>query len=292
MDSGLGVGRAGQHRGMQRNTFRSWVHLWLFLGVASATRAAELPVVAAWDFNVPGVLRSSQGSGEARTLGGVSSTHLTGSPSDPASPNASLALKGFPPQGAAARSAGVEFILGAAFSRLELALDVRFSPTACARLAVLVTDGSGEFQEAGTLDVKQDSTFVPMAVDLSGVLGPLGFGPTRVRIVADVGPDGLYPTVKPRSDGTNPYSPLGVWRLDRVVFRGVVREFEEEPLPVSISLTTQGLVLEWSRPDAEQFTLWMAPSPTGPWANLGILYDTRWLEPKDDPMRFYRVTSP
>lgn len=277
---------------MQRNTFRSWVHLWLLLGVASATTAAELPVVAAWDFNVPGVLRSSQGSGEARTLGGVSSTNLTGSPSDPASPNSSLGLKGFPPQGSAARSSGVEFILSAAFSRLELAFDVRVSPTACARLAVLVTDGSGEFQEAGTLDVKQDSTFVPIAVDLSGVLDSLGSGPTRVRIVADVGSDGRYPSVKPRSDGTNPYSPLGVWRLDRVVFRGVVRKSIEEPLPVSISLTTQGLLLEWSHPEADQFTLWKASSPIGPWSSIEIQYETRWLEPLEEVMAFYRVTSP
>jgi hypothetical protein len=183
-------------------------------------------------------------------------------------------------------------MLDGTFSRLELTFDVRVSPTACARLAVLVDDGAGDFQEAGTLDVKLDSVFVPMALDLSGMLDPLGSGPTRVRLVADAGSDGLYPTVKRRSDGTNPYSPLGVCRLDRIVFRGVVRESVEDPFQVSVSPAGEGLVLEWSHPDAEQFTLWKAPSPSGPWATVGILYDTRSIEPMDDVMRFYRVTSP
>jgi len=256
------------------------------------TRAAELQVVAVWDFNAPGVIQASQGSGEVRTLGGVSSTHLTGAPSDPASPNTSLGLKGFPAQGTAIRSAGVEFRLDGAFSRLELAFDVRVSTTACARLAVLVDHGDGGFQEAGTLDVKLDNAFVPIALDLSGVLDPLGSGPTRVRIVADVGADGLYPTAKPRSDGTNPYSPLGVWRLDRVVFRGVVRKPVEEPLHVSVSPMGDGLALDWSPADAEQFTLWKAPSSSGPWISAGIVYDTRSIESMDEVMRFYRVTSP
>ncbi|MFZ9854128.1 MAG: hypothetical protein ACO3I0_03340 [Limisphaerales bacterium] len=277
---------------MQRNTFRLWVELGLLLGVGLTTRAAELPGVAVWDFNAPGVLQASQGSGEVRTLGGVSSTHLTGAPSDLASPNTSLGLKGFPAQGTAIRSAGVEFRLDGAFSQLELAFDVRVSPTACARLVVLVDDGAGEFQEAGTLDVKLDNAFVPMALDLSGVLDPLGSGPTRVRIVADVGGDGLYPTVKPRSDGTNPYSPLGVWRLDQVVFRGVVRKSTEEPLHVSVIPTGDGLALEWSPADAERFTLWKAPAPSGPWISTGIVYATHVIEPMDDVVGFYRVTSP
>jgi hypothetical protein len=277
---------------MKSNTFRLWVELGFILGIALTTRAAELPVLAAWDFNAPGVLQASQGSGEFRTLGGVSSTQLTGAPSDPTSPNMSLGLKGFPAKGTAARSAGVEFRLEGTFSRLEIAFDVRVSTTACARVAVLVDEGDGEFQEAGILDVKLDNAFIPLALDLSGVLDPIGPGPTRVRIVADVGGDGLYPTVKPRSDGTNPYSPLGVWRLDRVAFRGVVRKPAEEPLLVSVSLTGEGLALEWSPAHAERFTLWKAPSPSGPWISDGIVYDTRSIELLDEVMRFYRVTSP
>ncbi|MEN9733221.1 MAG: hypothetical protein RLZ45_1216 [Verrucomicrobiota bacterium] len=277
---------------MQRKTFRLWVELGLLLGVALTTRAAELQVVAVWDFNTPGVLQASQGSGEVRTLGGVSSTHLTGAPSDPASPNTSFGLKGFPAQGTANRSAGVEFRLDGAFSELALAFDARVSTTACARLAVLVDDGAGEFQEAGILDVKLENAFVPLALDLSGVLDPLGSGPTCVRIVADMGGDGLYPTVKPRSDGANPYSPLGVWRLDRVAFRGVVRKPAEEPLHISVCLMGEGLALDWSPADAERFTLWKAPSPSGPWTSAAIVYDTRSIESMDEMMRFYRVTSP
>ena len=272
--------------------FPEWIWLWLLFGVASMPKAADLSVVAAWDFNTPGVLRASQGSGEARTLGGVSTTNLTGAPSDSASPNASLAMKGFPPQGTAVRSAGMDFVLEGAFSMLQLTFDVRVSPTACSRLAVLVGQGGGDFVEAGTLNVMRDSVFVPMSLDLTGVLDPLQSGPTRIRIVADVGSDGLYPTAKPRSDGTDPYSPLGVWRLDQVVFRGVVREAVENPLPVSVSLTKDGLALEWSNPGADRFTLWRSASSGGPWTSVGILYDTRSLEPFDGPTGFYRVTSP
>lgn len=189
-----------------------------------SARTAELCEVAVRNFNAPGVFEASQGSGEARILGGVSVTNMTGSPADPLSPNASLGLGGFPPQGTATRSAGVEFVLADAFSRLQLSFELRVSPTACSRLAVLVGQGAGDFVEAGTREVTQDGVFVPMSLDLSGVLDPLSSGSTRIRIVTDTRSDGLYPTVKPRPDGTSPYGPLGVLRLDQVVFRGVVQE--------------------------------------------------------------------
>lgn len=283
---------SGSIGAMQRNMFGSWIGIWFLLGLTLAGRAADLPLVAAWDFNTPGVLRASQGSGEARILGGVSATHLTGSPADPVSPNASLGLRGFPPQGMATRSAGIEFVLEEAFSSLQLALDVRVSPAACSRLAVLVGQGGDDPVEAGTLEVGQDGVFIPLSLDLSGVLHPVRPGPTRIRIVADVGPDGVYPTVKPRPDGTNPYSPSGMWRLDRVSFRGVAREDGGEVLRLAVSDASQGLGLEWSHPRLEQFTLWRAPSPEGPWSPLGVLYESRTTGPIDSAMGFYRVTSP
>jgi len=277
---------------MQRNWMGLVIGMGVFLATMVSARTAELREVAVWNFNAPGVFQASQGSGEARVLGGVSVTNLTGSPSDPLSPNASLGLRGFPPQGTAARSAGVEFVLMDDFSRLQLSFELRVSPTACSRLAVLVGQGAGDFVEAGTFEVTQDGVFIPMSLDLSGVLDPLSSGSTRIRIVTDTRSDGLYPTVKPRSDGTSAYGPSGVWRLDQVVFRGAVRESVEEPIPVSAALTADGLALEWPDSGAERFTLWKGPSLSGPWSTVGILYDTRSLEPLDEAMRFYRVTSP
>lgn len=263
-----------------------------FLASMVSARTAELREVAVWNFNAPGVLQAAQGSGEARILGGVSVTNMTGSPSDRLSPNTSLGLRGFPPQGMDPRSAGVEFMLPDAFSGLQLAFEVRVSPTACSRLAVLVGQGAGDFVEAGTLEVTQDGAFIPMSLDLSGVLDPLSSGSTRIRIVADTRSDGLYPTVKPRPDGTSPYGPSGVWRLDRVVFRGAVRETAEEALRISVSTLAEDLNLGWSHPHLDQFTLWNSPSPDGPWSTVGVLYDLHRIVPIDGPMRFYRVTSP
>ncbi len=277
---------------MQRNWMGFLIGMGTFFATIVSARTAELREVAVWNFNAPGVFQASQGSGEARILGGVSVTNLTGSPSDPLSPNASLGLRGFPPQGTVPRSAGVEFVLADAFSRLQLSFDVRVSPTACSRLAVLVGQGAGDFVEAGTLEVTQDGVFIPMSLDLSGVLDPLSSGSTRIRIVADSRPDGLYPTVKPKPDGTSSYGPSGVWRLDRVVFCGVVQETSGESLRISVSTLAEDLHLDWTHPRLDQFTLWNSPSPEGPWSIVGILYDLHRIVPVDGPMRFYRVTSP
>ena len=278
--------------GPMTTTYLLRIGLGLVAWATFVACAAELPTVATWDFNVSGALHASEGAGEIRLLGGVSSTPLSGAPSDPAATNLSLGVRGFPPQGEGRRSAGVEFTIDGVFKRLGVAFDVRVSPTACARLAVLVQDGAGDFQEAGTLELKQDNVFVPMTLDLSGVLDPLAVGLTRVRIVADTGEDGFYPAVKPRSNGSSPYSPLGVWRFDRVVFRGVLRETVEQPFRISVEGRDDGLGLKWDLPDAEQFTLWKAPTPSGPWAVAGLLYNASSLEPMDEAMRFYRVTSP
>lgn len=243
----------------------------VFLATMVSARTAELCEVAVRNFNAPGVFEASQGSGEARILGGVSVTNMTGSPADPLSPNASLGLGGFPPQGTATRSAGVEFVLADAFSRLQLSFELRVSPTACSRLAVLVGQGAGDFVEAGTREVTQDGVFVPMSLDLSGVLDPLSSGSTRIRIVTDTRSDGLYPTVKPRPDGTSPYGPLGVLRLDQVVFRGVVQETVRESLRISVSTLAEDLNLDCSHPHLDQFTLWSSLSPEGPWSTVRML---------------------
>jgi len=201
--------------------------LLLVLMPPARAGAAER-VIAGWDFNQTNdLLRATSGAGTLSVLGGLRVAPASGAGSgDPAtSPDLALQLSGFPKQGTAARSAGVEVSASTVgFQAVVLRFDLRPTSTASRRLQVLYSvDGrtlvDGPFLVAGAGGAFTNG----LTVDFSGVDGVAGNPSFRVRLVSDWEGDGYV-----GAGGT--YGTAGTWRIDHLRLTGRASGDPADPL--------------------------------------------------------------
>lgn len=239
---------------------RSWARSLGSFGLLIAlstvlSRASSPPVappvapqsIALWDFNrTNDLLQATSGTATLSILGGlrVSPASGTGS-SDPATnSDYALQLTGFPKQGTAARTAGLEVIVSTVgFDSVVLAFDLRATSTASRRIQVLYsTDGQNQ-RSGPSFTLGAGASFTNgLTVDLSALPDTSGQPELRVRLVSDWEGDGYV------GAGGN-YSTVGTWRIDHLRLTGNpsgVRPpdpLPEGPAPVTITAQPMSLAV-------------------------------------------------
>jgi len=211
-------GRVSADRKTESAMKRNLVLAGLCAALGLSLNAAAQETIGLWDFNAgadadptTGATAPAEGSGVAAALGGVKEAFATGSPQDPAEDNSGWNLSGFPEQGAAPRTAGVEFRLSTAgYEQIALKFDWRASNTAANKLVVLYTADGVQWKEAATFTAERPAWFL---TELTAAFGPDADDNPQfaVRLVSDFA-DAGYVAAK---EGSN-YSPNGTWRFDMV----------------------------------------------------------------------------
>jgi len=191
----------------------------LLLSLAGLPEARAQILITRWDFN-GGSLTPASGSGEARIIGGTSATFAAGRDGEP---SGGWNLKGFPSQGSAPGTAGVEFLVptGGA-GPVSMTFQIRHSNTSANTERVLwSSDGVGFTEAARFTGVPAASGTGETWYDRTVVLPPESAHPAQllVRVVSDFGLPGQSHYVASRLGST--YSPSGTWRFDNVSFSAV-----------------------------------------------------------------------
>lgn len=184
----------------------------------AGARAIEQPI-ARWDFNQTNdLLRATSGTATLSVIGGLRVAAASGSgSSDPAtSPDFALQLGGFPKQGTAARSAGLDIVASTVgFESVVLRFDLRPTGTASRRLQVLYSVDGGSMLEGPAFVIGAGSVFTNgLVVDLSGVPGAGGNPSLRLRLVSDWDGDGYVGV-------SGAYGTAGTWRFDHLRLSGM-----------------------------------------------------------------------
>lgn len=196
----------------------SGVHADGWAGVRAGARTIEQPI-ARWDFNQTNdLLRATSGTATLSVIGGLRVAAASGSgSSDPAtSPDFALQLGGFPKQGTAARSAGLDIVASTVgFESVVLRFDLRPTGTASRRLQVLYSVDGGSMLEGPAFVIGAGSVFTNgLVVDLSGVPGAGGNPSLRLRLVSDWDGDGYVGV-------SGAYGTAGTWRFDHLRLSGM-----------------------------------------------------------------------
>jgi len=197
--------------------------------VAIALRTSNVlsqTVIAQWNFNAES-LDPSLGQGTATLLGNVTSTFATGSAGDSGSTsNRALSIAGFPAQGKAARTAGVQFAVDTTgYENIVVWWDQRFSSTA-SRRAVFQMSADGEtFSDALVFDAPGEGWTNKVTIDLTNYPDLSNNPLFAFRIVSDFYENDSYAPAKPDSA----YSSAGTWRFDRVTITGSIIGAPLEP---------------------------------------------------------------
>jgi hypothetical protein len=134
-------------------------------GVAVACAFAALPLVASaqlisqWNFNSvvadastsTGSAVASTGNGTASVIGGVSASFAAGSPRDAAADNTAWSLAGWPAQGTASGTAGVQFMASTTgfTGAITVSFDLRQTTTASERFQLQATSDGVIFFNVG-----------------------------------------------------------------------------------------------------------------------------------------------
>jgi hypothetical protein len=189
----------------------------LFAG-ASSTRAQSL--VALWDFNSADTaiqLVPTSGNGTITLLGGVTVTSVSGTgSSDPATTgDQAINLTGFPAQGNAPRTAGIEIAAGTTgFRDIVLKFDFRSSNTGSRKIQVLYTVNGTDYVDGPSFVIATGGAFTNgLTADFSAVTAANDNPLFRVRVVSDFDGD-AYAAVS----GT--YGIAGTWRFDYLTVSG------------------------------------------------------------------------
>lgn len=158
---------------------------------------------------------------------------------------------------------------------------------------MLAAPVEGTFHEAGFHDIVQDGTFARVELSLAHLPELDGAEEILVRIVSDFGDSGEYVGVKPKTDGSNSYSPAGTWRIDLLAITGEASGAPTDAGPVRIAAGESGLLLSWPEHPERVCSVWRATSPAGPWNRVASGLSTAGhAEPFEDGPRFFRITSP
>ncbi|MGC8991460.1 MAG: immunoglobulin domain-containing protein, partial [Verrucomicrobiia bacterium] len=197
--------------------------------MAIALRTANVlsqAVIAQWNFNAESI-EPSLGNGTATLLGSVTSTFASGSAGDSGgTSNRALSIAGFPSQGKAARTAGVQFAVDTTgYENIVVWWDQRFSSTA-SRRAIFQMSADGEtFYDAFTFDAPGEGWTNKVTIDLGNYPGLSNNPLFAFRIVSDFYENDAYAPAKPDSA----YSSAGTWRFDRVTITGSAMGASIEP---------------------------------------------------------------
>lgn len=218
-------------------------------------------LIAQWNFNNPALATPSTGAGEYRSTGGVASEFLAGSPTDPASgPNLGLSLSGFPPQGTAPQTAGVDFNVDTTgYTNLVLSFDLMVDANASSQVLVQYTANGVDYTDAGGSTLNRADWFSQFSFGFRGRPGAENNPKFGIRIVSDFFYDEEHPEVqayRPVSDVAT-YAPAGRWRFDLVslygtpidaiptniaYLRSLVNPADGRPTDVATRYTVEGIV--------------------------------------------------
>lgn len=201
--------------------------LGMIMAIALRTaNALSQTVVAQWNFNAESI-EPTLGQGTATLLGNVTSTFATGSAGDSSSSsNRALSIAGFPAQGKAARTAGVEFAVNTTgYENIVVCWDQRFSSTASRRAVFQVSSDGTTFYDAFVFDAPGEGWTNGVIVDLRNYPDVSNNHLFAFRIVSDFYDNGTYAPAKPDST----YSSAGTWRFDRVTITGSIIGATVEP---------------------------------------------------------------
>lgn len=219
---------------------------------------AQPLVLARWNFNglTAGEAASpppSMGAGTALPLGVGSTTFFSGSgSSDPETAGDSAwSVTGFPAQGTAPRTAGVQFSVNTSgHSNVVLTFDFRASNTASRRLVVQASAEGAAWTDVAGFTISAAGAFTnQLTVDLAGVPEANNQAGFTVRIVSDFDSGGQYQGV---SAG---YGTAGTWRFDMVAVAGTPAPFTEPDFDLAISTPDHGetALLTWAAAPGVQY---------------------------------------
>jgi hypothetical protein len=213
------------------------------------------PVFVYWNFNSAeadgstdtGATIPIDGAGELRAIGVTSQTFGSvgqGRTSDTEEiDNSMLRLSGFPPQGTADKSAGIEIVASTVgLRRIGLMWDQYNSATASRHLAVQYTTNGVHFVDHAFISNTSSSTWIrarKVSFDnIPGVENNPNFG---VRLVSTFGPTGSYEAVGSSSS----YGTTGTLWLDMVAITGEPVITNSSPV-LRCTLIAGELILSWT----------------------------------------------
>jgi hypothetical protein len=215
--------------------------------LAQASSPSTVPQpIALWDFNQTNdLLRATSGTATLSILGGLRTSAASGTgSSDPATQSDhALQLTGFPKQGTAARTAGLELTLSTVgFGSVALVFDLRATSTASRRIQVLYSIDGQKHWSGPSFTLGAGASFTNgLTVDLSALPYTTEQPDLRVRLVSDWEGDGYV------GAGGN-YSTAGTWRIDHLRLMGVPSGVDpSDPRPEdssSVVITAQPMSLE------------------------------------------------
>ena len=188
------------------------------------------PVFVYWNFNSAesdgapetGAINPISGAGELRVIGVTSQMFGSvgqGRTSDPEEiDNSMLRLSGFPPQGTADKSAGIELVTSTAgLRRVGLMWDQYNSATASRHLAVQYTTNGVDFVDHAIVSNTSSSTWIrARKVSFENVPSAENNPNFGVRLVSTFGPSGGYEAVGSSSN----YGTTGTLWIDMAALTG------------------------------------------------------------------------
>ncbi|MFN0067005.1 MAG: endonuclease I family protein [Limisphaerales bacterium] len=253
---------------------------WNFNGLAAGTAAAP-PV--------------SEGAGAAQPVGVGSESFVSGTgSSDPETTSDSAwSVTGFPAQGTAPRTAGVQFSVNTTgHSNVILSFDFRASNTAGRRLVVLASADGAAWTEAGAFLVTAGGVFTnQIAVSLAGVPVANNQPGFTVRLVSDFDGGSQYQGV------AGGYGTTGTWRFDMVTVTGAPAAFTEPDFNLDISTPDHGqtALLSWDTAPGVQYRVDVSTNLTVWTEETGWITATggslSHISPVPGGKKFFRIRS-
>jgi hypothetical protein len=243
-----------EYRAVSDDSNYSTAGSWWIDSLTVSIEPSFATVFVYWNFNSPesdgapetGSINPISGAGELRVIGITSQTFGSvgqGRTSDTEEiDNSMLRLSGFPPEGTADKSAGIEMVASTVgLRRVGLMWDQYNSATANRHLAVQYTTNGADFVDHVTVSNTSSSTWIrARKVSFENVLGAENNPNFGVRLVSTFGPSGTYEAVGSSSS----YGTTGTLWLDMVTLTGEPITTNSAPV-LTCSLMGGELVLSW-----------------------------------------------
>ncbi len=192
--------------------------------VLVATAAPALAQVASWNFNSAALsapFPASTGSGTMTLIGGTTFTSNTGSPNDTGIPNNAPNTTGYPIQGTAPGTGGVELTFSTAgFENIRVVFDQRHSNTSSRFVLVKYSvDQGATFINGPTFETPGGDTWnFDRTLDLTGIASAGNNHSLRVRVVSTFDP--ALGNAYSASRASSTYAATGTLRIDNIRVQG------------------------------------------------------------------------
>lgn len=214
------------------------IHRTLFVAAigAAVVSSSHGDIIAQWDFNAQS-LAPSAGAGTLSTVGGVSggSFNQAAGSSDPLQPGFGWQTSGYPSQGQASGTAGIEIRLSTiGWDSISVNWDQRHSNASSRWTQFQYSwDGGANFIALDAFEATAgDTWFNDRSVNLAGLPGVGQNSEVVFRIVSIFQPGTLsYQAANSGSNYTG-----GTWRFDMITVEGVM-----SPVPAPGALAALGL---------------------------------------------------